>query len=432
MKSINFPIPKEREEIYKYYQLDFDVNGCPMKRVDGKLVFHPLYPAYLMNNYMGIFQRTHEKKYLTYAKDMASLSLSHSSDFLDSRVFFYEANSPLVNKNVHTSKFYSALTQSRWIDVLCQIERIEPDSFVEEIKLLYNSLLIDIKSGGVLRKIKQGWVAEEYPKPQSLMTLNGWLTVLNNLIKNIDILNQDKYATKISVEHFLNKNFDALESLLPLYDLPALNNSRYQLSGASQIKIIHQNPLRCQSFSVSVPNEDTFNGTLTRGGRWANHLLKSTSSFITFNVVFGLASFPEKNIFNVELYSDTSQEIDFYVGIGDFIPRQAYFIPSRWKQFKEKVIVKKGINRFSFPVPYDPLSLFAYPTPFTKYLEGKGTKPYNTYHFIHINGLESVYHYSNRKVFRYYLDLWKSYVPKWEEMKILKNVNINQYKGNNK
>ena len=62
MKSIDFPIPKEREEIYKYYQLDFDINGCPMKRVNGKLVFHPLYPAYLMNNYLGRFKRTNEKE----------------------------------------------------------------------------------------------------------------------------------------------------------------------------------------------------------------------------------------------------------------------------------------------------------------------------------------------------------------------------------
>ena len=432
-----YPIPKGREEVYKFYQLDFDKDGCPKKRVGNKLIFHPLYPTYLIFDYIRVFEKTGEEKYLTYAKEIVNLAWKYSSKLKDSSVFYYEPKSKLT---IIRNRFYSALTQASWISALCKIERISPGSYASRIRGLYNSLLIEIKDGGVLKKTKAGWITEEYPRDPALITLNGWITVLTHLIVNIDVLKNIDVKAGTSVRGFIDRNLDAMEPLIPLYDIPSLNNTRYQLAGVTRLKLLSDAsiPLRCQEFRVEIPGQGVFPGAISPGQFWSNYILshhhvinyikKETKKEIIFNIVLSMASFPEKSMFKAKIYSERPQTLQIYLGAGDYDPRSTALSASRWDLISGEIKLKRGLNDIAVKVPYDDLNLFAYPTNFNKRLDGKGSRGYNVYHSIHVKGLAQLYRYSKRKIFEKYSRLWLSYIPKWDNMPVLKKVNRKLYR----
>ena len=217
--------------MYRFYKLVFDKDGCPMKQIGNKKVFHPILSAYLIKDFVEKYERNGSQSDLKSAIKIFDLSIKNVSTIGDAYVFFYHPEDELT---IFDKKFYSALTQARWIFSLCKLAKISNQNLDIYIKKFFNSLLIESDKGGVLKKFKSGYLVEEYPHEIPLFTLNGWLTTLDLTIKS------RKYLDNLDVDYnsFLEKNFTLIEELLPLYDVESFSNSRYSLSGFWRLRFI--------------------------------------------------------------------------------------------------------------------------------------------------------------------------------------------------
>ena len=238
-----------------------------------------------------------------------------------------------------------------------------------------------------------------------------------NLSKNLDVLSRGQCRPKVSIKGFLSKNLDAMEYLLPLFDVPSLGLSRYQLSGANKLRIDSESEISCKGFSIQVPGAGDFKSIRGRAARWDNYVLSCGKNQMILNVALSLISYPKENLLNIKIFSEKSQKVKFYIGRGNFLPEKTMLIQSRWENFSEDFKLNPGLNNISLKIPMSKEDLFAYPTPFTKYIDGRNNPPYNAYHFIHIDGLYDLYEYSGKFLFKKYADLWSSYVDSWPKRK---------------
>lgn len=232
--EFHYPIPEHRKEVYSFYKLAFSSDGCPMKVLpNGKYVFHPILPAYLICDFVLEFEKSKDGIYLHYAESILNHALNYAELIGSSIVFMYRPESGLSQ---HPTPFYSALTQAWYIKAICDLSKHLGSSYREQLTSLLQSLQTPIEDGGVLVKKSFGWILEEYPTTPPLYTLNGWLTVLRMIIASRGVL----ASMSIDCAELLNKNLDALEYLLPLYDSKFCLNSRYQLTGFTRLRRLPQ------------------------------------------------------------------------------------------------------------------------------------------------------------------------------------------------
>jgi hypothetical protein len=417
-----YPIPDHRKEMYDYYRLSFDKDGCPMKELPNKeLIFHPILPPYLIVDYVLMYEKTRDESWIRYATQIANLSLRKGEVFNNSLVFYYHPESGLSSV---PKKFYSALTQAWYVKAICALNKYRANSFIHELKLIFESLLIPLSNDGVLVKKKYGWTVEEYPYSPPFYTLNGWLTVIRWIIQSSHIL--DNYS--INYELFVEKNLDAIEHLLPLYDAKFCLNSRYQLTGFTRIKFVLEKAVnyKIENASISIPEEGTFECNLTNNSnksRWHNYLERSESRIIQFNTVLSLISFPAKNSFNARIDLGDDVKLKIFLAQGYYNPDSTGMPTKSWKEIGN-VCCKKGINNISINIPFDEINLFAYPTNFKKYIGGK---KYNGYHFVHIIDLGELYRYSKRKSFKETALKWMEYYNQWESLPVLEGFEKHHY-----
>src|SRR4030042_3715544 len=65
------PLPRHREAVYDYYKLRFLPDGYPGKQLKDKIVPHPIYGAYVINDYLAQYDSTKVEKYLHAAVKVA-------------------------------------------------------------------------------------------------------------------------------------------------------------------------------------------------------------------------------------------------------------------------------------------------------------------------------------------------------------------------
>lgn len=408
------PIVERRKTVYEYYQLAFDDEGCPMKKVGDGLVFHPILAPYLIVDYISEFEKTKDRVFIDYAQGIARHAIRHAEPLMDSLVFIYHPGTGLSNV---PKRFYSGLTQAWYIKAFCGIERYCPGMFAEEIKRIFSSLLIPAEEGGVLIKKEYGWLVEEYPHQPVFYTLNGWLTVLRWVVQSRDLLDR----LGIQYAEFLKKNLDAVVHLLPKYDAPFCLNSRYQLTGFSRVKIVFDRPLayRCLGFEVEIPGEGTFEGDVEVGrkSRWENHIERSEARLLQFNVLLSLISKPEENVFRAKIQTDKACTAKIFLAQGDFRPDTSGMPTDAWKLLGEFPLLGLGeVANIECVIPFDGVDMFAYPTNFKKKIGGVS---YNGYHFVHIVDLCELYGYSRRPIFREVAEKWLSYYEAWGDLPYL-------------
>ena len=393
--------------MYEFYGLTFDEGGCPMKKTDQGMVFHPLLAAYLINDYTSAFKKSGDPYFLDEAEAVAEQVFRQAKRLGEAIVFMYYPGTGLSNV---PRTFYSALTQSWYIKALCSLYRYRPSLYQSEIKSIFASLMIPIEEGGVLLKKDYGWIVEEYPHEPAFYTLNGWLTVLRF------ISHYRKSLHKLGVEchEFLERNLDAVEHLLPLYDVPFCLNSRYQLTGFSRVRIVFDRPVahQCLEFTVEIPGEGCFPGALANDqqSRWKNYLERSAPRLLQFNVLLSLISKPEPNIFRVRLWVDKPCKAKFFLAQGNYRPDLTGMPTEGWKELGEFYLGSHRETDIALPIPFDGFELFAYPTNFKKKIGGGS---YNSYHFIHILDLTELYHHSRRESLKYIAEKWLEYYENW-------------------
>lgn len=431
-----YPIPPKREDVYNFYCLAFDEHGCPMKKVGEKLIFQPIYPPYLICDYLNSYISTKDKKYLNYAEEIMDKALDRAEDFNDALVFYYHPEDKLT---IFSEKFYSALTQAWYIKALCKISKFIPNKYDQTIKQVFNSLLIPLDKGGVLLKEEDGWSIEEYPHNPPLYTLNGWMSALKMVIQSANQLEK----LNIDYQKFLNLNFLKLKKLLPLYDAKFCFNSRYQLTGFTRLKLViaPKNSIfhfifrrnfffKLKNLFITIPTLGDYPVLPQKAAsRWHNYIERKEKNILILNIVQSLISFPKENLFHANIFVNKQAVVQIFLADGDYQPKISGMATTKWRKVA-KVELAKGQNTVSEKLSFDSQNLFAYPTNFAKKIKGKF---YNVYHFVHIIDLCELYRFSKIPQFKEYALLWLNHYKKWRKMPMLKDVEKVQFSsyGNN-
>lgn len=392
-----------------YYNLDFDSDGCPVKKIkQGHALFHPLLAAYLIHDFVMAHDRDPQGPCLGFASEIARIALTKARPVHESLAFFYDEVDGL---SYVPGRFYSALTQAWFIASLCELRRYRRD-FDESIILIFRSLLVPIDEGGVLVKKPFGWIVEEYPHQPRFYTLNGWLTVLQFLIRHAESLSE----LGLDPHEFLRHNIQAAAHLMPLYDAGFCLNSRYQLTGFSRIQLIFDREVKVElnEFAVQIPGEGQYPGKLTKQkSRWTNYVERSEGRLIQFNVVLSLIGFPERNYFSVSLRTVEPCSVTVRLAKGEYSPQSTGMPTQRWEDVAMFDLASSGEHSISCTIPYDRQNLFAYPTNFKKFINGKF---HNAYHFTHIIGCAELYRYTGEPIFKDYCERFLGYVEQWANL----------------
>lgn len=404
-------LPPSRRQMYAdYYNVSFDKNGCPLKLLENGWVFHPILAAYLIFDFVRAYENTRDVECLEIAEKIARCVLERAENVSGALVFYYREGDGLSSV---PGKFYSALTQSWHVRAFCRLDRHRP-IFGDAVRKLFASLQIPKAEGGVLMQKPFGWVVEEYPHEPPLYTLNGWLTVLRWIIECAG----DLARHNIKVAEFLERNIDAAEALLPLFDAEFCLNSRYQLTGFSRIQVIVDREVEfdVRSISVEIPGEGDFPGSVEPGSsRWKNYLERSGGSLRQFNIVMSLVSSPSPNIFHLSFHCSAPCCLRIKLAKGKFRADCTGMPTEWWEDIARIEIETAGRHRIQCEIPFDETNVFAYPTNFKKYIRGEY---YNGYHFIHIIDCAEIYRFCKRPVFRQYAAKFLKYHQRWEELQL--------------
>lgn len=379
---------------------------------DGTLIFHPILGAYVLVDFLKVYEKTSDDRAIEYVEYLAEMLVQKGDNSYDELVFSYSESDGLSSV---PGQFYSALTQAWYIKAFSQLSKHRPGKYDRALTRLWGSLLKPMSEGGVLVEKSYGWIVEEYPHAPAFYTLNGWLTVIRWVIQSEPQLAK----AGVDVKEFVDRNLDAVVHLLPLYDARFVWNSRYQLTGFTRLRLTCQtgSELRVRSMSVNIPGEDPIDADMSGGStsRWSTRLERSSSRRTQFNIVQSLVSYPEPNSVVVEMGTSESTVVTVEIGEGQYSPDATGMPTTSWKTIAE-LDCSPGEASYSFEIPFDGIDLFAYPTNFKKVIDGVW---YNGYHFVHVIDLAEIYAYSPRPLLREYALKWLEYIEHWPELSVL-------------
>jgi len=385
------PIPQSMRDTFK---MEFMPDGYPGKRTEEGLVAHPMYGAYLLKFYVSRYNDTGDKKFLDSAIAVAEVSLKKMEKLGEAKVFYFTPNMRLTS---YKGKFYSGLVQARWLQAFSQLAKHEPE-YKATAAQMFEGLLIPVERGGVLKTVAGGQTIEEWPNEVPTYTLNGWTSIL-------EIVHDyaQETGSKRAYELF-NENIAALEKLLPLYDVPSVANSRYQLAGFVRFKVAGH----VKGGTVHIPGEGDFPILMKKGGVWENHVRSSGRETI-LNVVMNRVSYPKRN----EITLQVDKPVDVYIANGEYTPMATSLGKEQW------VHLGKVSGRLS--VPWEKAELVAYPTNFLKKYAGEN---YNVYHHMHVSNLRELHRKTGKPIFLQYANKWDAYTKRWPSMSVYANEDI--------
>jgi len=419
------PLQTTRKDLYDYYNLRFLKDGYPGMQLKDKIVVHPIYGAYVIRDYLRQYNLTKDEKYLQAAVRVARACIGRMEHFKDVLVFWYNPDTGISSLPF---RFYSGLTQSRYLILFAQLFKLTNDTlFLESSKQVLESLFIKQGDGGVLKQFHGGVSIEEYPNEIPLYTLNGWLTTIINVRRYADVVNSER-----AMELF-SKNVDSVERIIDLYDVEELANSRYHLSGRCSLKLKFLREFRPIMIrgSVNIPKEGKFPIKLQQSKNIysnyikgkevvnANHYPVMTEEVET-NIVLSMISFPEENSVSFELETSAGGEVEVLIGVGDYDVFSGHLRPTRWISLGS-FNVPKNTSEICVTIPWRWAWLVAHPTNFGKQIGGRN---YNVYHYIHINSMRILYDYTKREKFNKYYLKWLGYTKRWPEMEPYKSKKI--------
>lgn len=236
----------------------------------------------------------------------------------------------------------------------------------------------------------------------------------------------------IDTNNFLQRNFDAVQELLPLFDAEFCLNSRYQLTGFCSIQIIVSNTVKLSinKFSIEIPGEGVFQGSTTKQtSRWMSHVERCEGRIHQLNVVMSLIAAPKPNILALDFECDGPCRLTIRLAKGDYRPDSTGMPTERWENISFIDVEEKGNHFIKQKIPYDDTNLFVYPTNFKKYIDGKY---HNGYHFVHIVDLAELYRSSKREIFKEYAIKFLGYYERWRELGLTSDYSVEphiEYQG---
>jgi hypothetical protein len=415
------PVPADRRDAYDFYKLGFLSDGYPGKRADGRLVAHPIYGSYLLYDYMKLFSDTKDPKYLAASKKIADATIGrmeHLKEY-DALAFYFE---PAYDLAYFPGRFYSGLVQARYLMPLTSLAKASGEKkYAEAARKIANSLRVPKSKGGVLVSSHFGDAVEEYPHDVPSYVLNGWTTIILELLKYAERAS-DPVARELALT-----NIETLKNVLPLYDVPTNLSSRYQLSGFGYVKFHFSKKNVCKFDSYQTKIDDQVFYLRESKNRWDNYIFSSDIDENGFNIerrvrlnnVFTQADPVQHIQTNLECREDSW--VKYYVGYGDYDPNLSGMPTKRWIYIGKSNLVS-GKNELNIDVRRDRIPMIGYPTNFKKKFAGK---TYNVYHWLHIMNLRRINELVPTDLFAYYADLWEEYTKEWKRLDFVKTNGFN-------
>ena len=409
------PIPSNRADIYEYYKLDFLPDGYPGRRTDEGTVPHPIYGSYLIAEYLSAYRRSGSKEMLDAACRMADVALSRMDRVGEMTVFTYR---PEWKLDSTTQPYVSGLTQSHYLHQLAELHDITGIArYSEAAQSIFKSLTTSVESGGVLAKTSRGVVIEESPHSPRDIVLNGWLTAIRN-IRRYEARTGSKAA-----QDLVNANLKTLSRLLPLYDVPALANTRYRIRGFAYVRLRFESTdgVILQDASLDIPGGSTHPVRPDYLDRWHSGFMRGVEPIadglqviapqVQLNLVLSLLSAPEPNRLSMRISALSAGEVSLLIADGDYTPLTSGMPTQRWKTI-ETLAYPQGSSRLDFGIPIATIEKIAYPTNFKKRINGRN---YNSYHFIHADSLDILARDFDNPVFDEYAHRWRAYPEQWPD-----------------
>jgi len=419
------PLQTTRKEVYDFYKIRFLKDGYPGKQLKDKIAPHPLYGAFVIGDYLKQYDLTKDEKYLHAAVKVARASVDRMEQFKDALVFWYKPDMGLTQ---FPAKFYSGLTQSRYLVLLGRLYKVTNDPlFIESSRRILESLFIKQSDGGVSKQFHSGVSIEEYPNEIPLYTLNGWLTAVINVKRYTDVVNSAR------AKELFQQHVESIERIIDFYDVEELANSRYHLSGRCSLKLRFLRDFRPIIIrgSVNIPKEGDFPIKLQQSKNFYSNYIRDkkdvnanryavTTEEVETNIILSMISFPEENSVSFELETSEEGEVEVLIGTGDYDLFSERLRPTRWISLG-KFNVSKNTPKIWVTIPWHKAQLVAYPTNFLRKIGGKN---YNVYHYIHMKSMKTLYAYTKKEKFNKYSLKWLRYTQKWHEMEPYKSEKI--------
>ena len=406
-------LPKVREgskESFRFYKLKFLPDRYPGRRVKDKVIAHPIYGAYAITSYINQYEENGQKQYLEAAIEVARATINRMTYLpkYDAIVFYYTDDDGLT---YYPGKFFSGLTQARYLETFYRLFQLSGDKrFERAAEQILNSLKIPQSEGGVLINTKYGPVVEEYPHEIPTFVLNGWTTVILELIEYY-LRSGNKSARDFALE-----NIKTVEKLLPLYDSEELFLSRYQLSGFVYLKIVFSELHACKVTSL----ESIAGGVQTKltngNNRWKSFLLDKRlrddgfpkHRTIQANVIF--SRLESTRDVDIEFHCEKPTKAKISIANAPYDPETSAMRTKTWATLHDTSL-GSGVSKVSFPVTNQNFYLLGYPTNFAKKFNGIR---YNVYHWLHILNFEGILNCFNSEILEKYTKKWEHYTHYWE------------------
>lgn len=404
------PLRMERKAVWDYYRLEFLPNGYPGRRTDGVLMAHPIYGPYVITDYLAQYQRTKNPIFLESACRVADAAVASMEPLQDSLVFMYDEEKAKVSSKKGT--WYSGLTQSRYVDVFTKLlSKPGTERFREPLTAVLSSLTIPVEDGGVARYTTDGgMVIEEYPAVFPNCTLNGWTTA-TCVIRDLALATDEDSDWEV-----FHKSVKGMESLISLYDVPELANSRYKLEGDATFRVKSSGgSIEIRECRVEIPTAGTFAANVDEDP--AGEALKSGPMAVQdggvghLKVRLSRFSWPSPNKLLLRLTAEQEGVVTVSVGDADYNPFGSGPKIKGYRVLKD-FPVQPGENHIEVDVPWIAAEMIAHPTNFAKKLTGR---QFNVYHFIHIDTLDKIVQTSGSEILTYYRDKWAHAPSLWAD-----------------
>lgn len=405
------PLQASRKAVWDYYQIEFLPNGYPGRRTNGELFAHPIYGPYVIADYSSQYRRTKDPAFLEAACRVADAAIGQMTTVKSGLVFMYDQESSNVSSK--KGRFYSGLTQSRYVEVLSKLLTLPGTArFREPLHRILTSLTIPVADGGVARYTNNGGlIVEEYPDLLPDCTLNGWTTA-TCIVRDFADRNDDEQAREV-----FTQSVQGLEDLISLYDVPDLANSRYRLTGPASIRLrADGSDLEVFDCRVVIPGSGIFAANME--GDPAGEALKGGTLAIqdrgteSLKVSLSRLSWPQTNKLLLWVRAANDARLNVSIGDAEYTPLTAAPRVSAYRQLKV-LVVEKGWNLVEVEIPWAEAELTGYPTNFLKTIAGRR---FNQYHFIHIDTLDKIVAETNSYTLRHYLNKWADYPARWSGM----------------
>jgi hypothetical protein len=424
------PLSANLSRLQDYYKFRFLPDGYPGKLDGGQVIAHPIYGTYVIADYRRQYQDHPTPELRDAILKVSHAAIARMEPLRDALVFWYPE---ALNVSRQPGKHYSGLTQAYYAVELYRAYQVTGDQTLRDAsEKCFRSLLIPAEEGGVHYAWEDNVAVAEVPTSPRDLILNGWLSILASVHVYADLTNSGE------AHALFDQSAATVARLLPLYDDPALNNSRYGLTGPLSIRFKTEgsfDDVRIANLRLDIPKEDAFDIPVRSGGRWENFVDPATATaadggvspkgrVVRANVVLSRLSYPAENVVRFSLTTPRDLNLTLEAYIGRYDPLASEQVDESWHPVRT-IALSAGTTDVEIGLPWDLVDLVAYPTNFVKNIDGKST---NVYHSVHISRLRSMAEWTGNDVFSQWADRWEGYVCAWASMPLYHGLFVRDYR----